>query len=253
MVARDRMPAEIYEGFRNRDNKRVKSPFEERYDVLIKKKRTKDKEFASGGAMNSLLRNSKGQFKNYVESSGRNVGFADTQKRLDNAINEYDENILFPLVALRKEIINSVDINSKMNELTKINNRLKTKRKNLNEAKDNYTTAQVRDKALTTRNQALSFQQTWGIMQRPIKKQTVPVLIVFSLLFIYIGVLGIYYISPVSAIVTTAAQGAISIGGEGVLGNITGFLSQNPVLAALIKSSAVIGIILIILKAFGKI
>ncbi len=76
------MPAEIYEGFQNTDNKPVKSPFEERYETLVKKKRNMDKQFASGGEMNSLLRNAKGQFKNYVESSGRNLGFADTQKNL---------------------------------------------------------------------------------------------------------------------------------------------------------------------------
>lgn len=244
------MPAEIYEGFQNTDNKPVKSPFEERYETLVKKKRNMDKQFASGGEMNSLLRNAKGQFKNYVESSGRNLGFADTQKNLDEAINNYDENILNPLVALRKEIISSVDINAKMSELTDINNKLKEKQLTLKEAQDNYTTAQVRDKALTTRNSAVSFQQTWGIMQRPIKKQTVPVLIVFSLLFIYLGVLGIYYISPASAIVATAAQG--SVGGESLFSKITDLLSHSPLLAALIKGGAVIGAIVIILKAFGK-
>ncbi len=244
------MPAEIYEGFQNTDNKAVKSPFQERYDTLVKKKQNMDKEFASGGEMNSLLRNAKGQFKNYVESSGRNLSFADTQKKLDDAINNYDENILNKLVSLRKEIINSVDINSKMAELTEINNKLKEKQITLSEAQDNYTTAQVRDKALTTRNSAVSFQQTWGIMQRPIKKQTVPVLIVFTLLFIYLGILGIYYISPASSIVATAAQGSIS--GESFVGKITDLFSNSPLLGAIIKGGSVIVAIVIILKAFGK-
>jgi hypothetical protein len=248
------MPATINEGFEDSQTQRkkaVKNPFEDRYDTLKAKKENKDKEFASGGAMFSLLRNTKGQFKNYVESAGRDTGFADTQAALDKAINDYDDNILFPLVSLRKEIINSTDINSKMSELTDINKKLAAKRKELSLAKDAYSTAQIRDKALVTRNKALSYQQTWGIMQRPIKKQTVPVLIVFSLLFIYLGVMGIYYISPVSTLVTTAS--APSLGDSDMFGRIRDFFLHNPMAAALVQAGGVIGAILIVLKAFNKI
>lgn len=250
MGLRDRMPATINEGFEDSQKqvkKAVKSPFEERYNALTAKKVKKDKEFASGGAMFSLLRSSKGQFKNYVESAGRNVGFADTQAELDKSLSDYDENILFPLIALRKEIINSTDINSKMSELTDINKKLAAKRKDLSLAKDAYSTAQVRDKALVTRNKALSYQQTWGIMQRPIKKQTVPVLIVFSLLFVFVGVMGIYYISPMSTLVTTASSG------DNMFGKILDFFSRNPLPSAIVQGGAVIGAILIVLKAFNKI
>lgn len=254
MGLRDRMPATINEGFQDSQKqvkKAVKSPFEERYDALKAKKENKDTEFASGGAMFSLLRNSKGQFKNYVESSGRDTGFAETQAALDKAISDYDDNILFPLVSLRKEIINSTDINSKMSELTNINKKLAAKRKELSLAKDAYSTAQVRDKALITRNKALSYQQTWGIMQRPIKKQTVPVLIVFTLLFIYLGVMGIYYISPMSTLVTTAS--APSMGNSDMFRKILDFFTHNPMAAAIVQAGGVIGAILIALKALGKI
>ncbi len=255
MRLRDRMPANVYEGFedtKNQGSNPFMGRYEDQYNELKKRKENKDKEFNSGGSLQKLLNQAKGEFKQYVESSGRDVGFASTQKQLDEELTKYDENILFPLVNLRKEIINSTDINAKMSELTEISNKLNAKKLDLEAAKEAYSTAQVRDKVLTTRNELVSYQQTWGLMQRPIKKQTVPVLIVFTLLFLYLGVLGIYYISPVPALATTAI-GSTGSFDMSFVGNIGEFFGQSPVLIALIQGGAVIGVLLIILKALGRI
>ncbi len=252
MGLRVRMPAAIYEGFeesKEEDAPTFMGSLKEQYDTLKARKENKDKELASGGAVYRLLNQVQGEFKNYVESSGREVGFATTQKRLDDELKNYDDNILFPLINLRKEITNSSDINVKLSTLNNLTTELSQKKKELEAAKDSYSTAQVRDKALATRNDLVSYQQTWGLMKRPIKKQTVPVLIVFTLLFLYLGVLGIYYISPVPALATTAMQSS----GSFDMGGISGFMTQSPVLAALLQGGAVIGVILIILKVVGSI
>jgi hypothetical protein len=249
MRLRVRMPAALYEGFEETKEEEnlptIMGSLNDQYKTLKMRKENKDKELASGGAVHRLLNQVQGEFKQYVESSGREVGFAGTQKRLDDELKNYDDNILFPLINLRKEIINSSDMNLKISKLNTLENKLADKRQELEATKDNYSTAQVRDKALNTRNEAVSYQQTWGLMKRPIKKQTIPVLIVFTLLFIFLGIIGIYYISPVPALATTAIQ---SSGSSGI-----GFFTQNPLLLVLLQTGVVIGIILIIFKILGLI
>ncbi len=255
------MPANITENFQTGTSSANISSFQAEFDRLRKLKENKDKEFNvnNNGAMIKLLRDAKAKFKRYVESSGNDNGeFAMVQTNLDKELDQYDAAILNDLIQLRKNIINSTDINKKMDELTQTNQDLEKKKRDLQDYKDNYTTAQVRNTALITHGEAVSYQQTWGIMQRPIKKQTIPVLLVFTLLFLYLGFMGIYYISPLPALIATAGPiqlpgfGGISTGTGGAAGFISDIM-QSPVMVTIAISSAIILGLILILKILKRV
>ena len=237
------------------------TPFQTTFDNLKMKKANKDNEFnstSSNPAMFNLLKNAKSEFKAYVESSGANTSFATTQERLDTELNDYDTNILNPLIQLRRNIINATNINTKMAELTKANTDLEKKKKDLELQKDNYTTAQVRNTVLNTHGEAISYHQAWGLIQRPIKKQSIPVLLVFTLLFLYVGILGIYYISPLPAMMATAWSAQLptfsaGAGGGGVFVGLISSIVQSPFAVSIVISSAVILAIVLIMKFTGRV
>lgn len=258
------MPANIIEDFQTNTGAATQyTPFDQRFNDLKAKKINKDKEFdpqTPNAAMVRLLRRSKAGFKAYVESSGANTDFATTQEELDKELDNYDSNVLLPLVQLRRDIIASTDINQKMGELTKANQDLEQKKRDLQVQQDNYTTAQVRNTALNTHGEAISYHQAWGLIQRPIKRQSIPVLLVFTLLFIYIGSLGIYYISPLPSLIATAgpmsipSMGVGSAGGTG--GAIMEFISgimQSPVAVSIVISAAIILAIILIMKLMKRV
>ncbi len=265
------MPADIIEHFATPPSSGtlppVFSPFQTRYDDLKAKLANQIKRFDPtnttpynptdpNSSLLDLLRKAKADFKAYVESSGADTKFYDTQKKLDQELKNYDSNIIDELINLRKDIINATDINKKMGLLTTANNELEAKKKDLELQKDNYTTAQVRNTALNTHGEAISYHQTWGLIQRPIKKQSVPVLLVFTLLFLYVGVLGIYYISPLPTIIATAWSAQLPSFGEGGGGAFVGLITsivQSPFAVSIVISSAVILAIVLIMKFTGRV
>lgn len=256
------MPANIIEDFQTNTGTGTITPFEQRFNDLKAKKINKDNEFnpqTPGAPMVRLLRKAKAEFKGYVESSGANTTFAATQEELDKSLDEYDSNILLPLVQLRRDIIAQTNINGKMNDLSTANQNLEQKKRELQAQQDNYTTAQVRNTALNTHKEAISYHQAWGLIQRPIKRQSIPVLLVFTLLFIYIGILGIYYISPLPAMIATAGPlqlpsiGSGSGGGGSAVMEFISGIMQSPVAVAVVISSAIILAIILIMKLMKRV
>jgi predicted PurR-regulated permease PerM len=97
----------------------------------------------------------------------------------------------------------------------------------LKQEEDNLSTAYTRNKMVETKDSAVSFHQTWGFLERPLKKRSIPILIVLSVILAIAIVVGIYLLVTMTATVTEG--GNIVNNGSGFTDKIKGIFSKNSV------------------------
>jgi hypothetical protein len=247
MCAIVRMPADIVEGFEATSPTATSQmdDFKQRLDAIRAKKKELD-DYATTGLKTALDR-LQISFTPYVTSCGITnatapVGsleqtVADQVASINARLTQYKTNVLNPLATLRRDILAFLNVNGKTQEISKLveeNDRL---RKELEEINDGLSTAYNREATIDTRDKAVSFNQTWGYLNRPLRRSSIPVLIVFGLIFAAAGLVGLYYISPYA---TVALEGSA-----------TSFL-QQPAVWMTLAIGVIFGGIFITLKLTGQ-
>lgn len=101
------------------------------------------------------------------------------------------------------------NVNNAANDLYSKMADLQEKKKTLSNVGSDLSTAYTREAVVDTKDAAVSYQQTWGMIQRPIRRQSIPVLIVFTLLFLTAAGLGIWYLSPFASAAAADSVGSM--------------------------------------------
>jgi hypothetical protein len=244
------MPADIVEGFEgqiatSQTATSQMDDFKQRLDAIISKKKELD-DYTKVGLLTAIS-NLQMSFTPYVTSCGvKNatapVGsleqtVADKVAAINARLTQYKTNVLNPLATLRRDLLAFLNINGKTQEISKLveeNDRL---RKELEEMNDGLSTAYNREAVIDTRDNAVSFNQTWGYLNRPLRRSSIPVLIVFGLIFAAAGLMGLYYISPYASV--------------SLDGGATSFL-QQPAVWMTLAIGVIFGGIFITLKFTGQ-
>ncbi len=207
------MPALLLkEGFENQISNGVNDTFKTKLAQIEATKATLDK-YISGSAQESLdrdIENLKSIFSTYVTSggvanavvqpgpngappaAGSQPTIDDMIKKITDKMATYKKSVNEELTKLRTNIIQSADVN----QLSKtIADKMKTVddlKKELETANDNLSTAYTRDAMMESKDQLVSYHQTWGFLQRPLKKWSIPVIIaviIFISLLSFAGML----------------------------------------------------------------
>ncbi len=111
----------------------------------------------------------------------------------------YQREVYQPLQALRREIMNSVNVADYASKVTDKVSKISLLKEELKKEKENLSTAFTRDAMVETKDYAVSYHQTWGMLERPLRKQSIPFMIVISLVF-FIGTgLGVYKLKTMGA------------------------------------------------------
>ena len=219
------MPAEILEGFANTacSHNPYQSPTDEGFEQgptansrmddfkqrleAIKAKKTELDNYATAGLQESLGRLQK-TFTPYVTSCGVSNAIAppgsmektveDEVQEINARLTKYRSDVLNPLAKLRSDVLAFLNINGKTQEISKLVEENEQLSKELEEVNGGLSTAYNREAVIDTRDKAVSFNQTWGYLNRPLKRNSIPILIVFALIFSAAGLVGLYYLSPYS-------------------------------------------------------
>lgn len=149
-------------------------------------------------------------FSNYVASGGVNAPAAISKLEVvKKKLNEYNQKVGIPLARLRSKVLTSLNVSKQTQSITDKYKKLEDLKKELNELDASASTAYTREAVLNTRDEAVSFRQTYGYLNRPLRHYSVPILIIFSLIFAGLGIYGITFImgdgSPLQAIGGLAA------------------------------------------------
>ncbi len=225
------MPAPLLEeGFADQIANRVNDSFKTKLAQIEATKATLDK-YISGSAQESLdrdIENLKSIFSTYVTSggvanavvpSGPNSGppapgsqptIDDMIKKITDKMAAYKKSVNEELTKLRSNIIQSADVN----QLSKtIADKMKTVddlKKELETANDNLSTAYTRDAMMESKDQLVSYHQTWGFLQRPLKKWSIPIIIAVIIFISLLSFAGMLLMLP-------AADELIQVSPEGLL------------------------------------
>ena len=212
------MPAPlVMEGFLNEPiSNTVKDDFKGMLAKLEVAKTTLDK-YITGTDQDSLERdiaNLNSIFSTYVTSGG--VANAITQpgpngapppagsqptiddmiRKITDKMTAYRIGINDGLRTLRRNIVQSADVNTLSTSIAEKMLTVDNLKKELEKANDNLSTAYTRDAMLETKDQLVSYHQTWGFLQRPLKKWSIPVIIAFILLISLMAFAGIILMLP---------------------------------------------------------
>jgi hypothetical protein len=217
------MPALIDEGFQSgsggptADSKM--HDFRQRLNAIKLKKKDLDDYAGPNGGLQTALGQLQTTFTPYVTSCGINNAtappgtldktVADKVTQITQRLTRYKNEVLNPLAALRRDLLAFLNINGKTQEISRLveeNDRL---RKELEEVNDGLSTAYNREAVIDTRGDSVSFHQTWGYLNRPLRRNSIPILIVFSVVFAIVGLVGLYYLSPYAS-VAVEGMGATS-------------------------------------------
>ncbi len=208
------MPALIDEGFVSGSSGTTADSkmhdFRQRLNAIILKKKELDDYAGPTGGLQTALGQLQTTFTPYVTSCGINNAtapsgtldktVADKVTQITQRLTRYKNEVIKPLSTLRRDIIAFLNINGKTQEISRLveeNDRL---RKELEEINDGLSTAYNREAVIDTRDKSVSFHQTWGYLNRPLRRNSIPLLIVFSVVFAAIGLVGLYYLSPYSSV-----------------------------------------------------
>ncbi len=136
-------------------------------------------------------------FSTYVTSGGAtNAPDAISKLEVVKAkLQEYNQKVATPITRLRTNILAALNVSKQTQALTNKHKKLEDLKKELDELDANVSTAYTREAVLDTRDDAVSFRQTWGYLNRPLRRYSVPILIVFSLIFAGLGIYGITFIT----------------------------------------------------------
>lgn len=240
------MPADIVEGFEEPPANTQMDDFRQRFTAIKTKKKQLD------NYIENNLQEDLGQlqtaFTPYVTSCGtanatapagsQEQTVADRVAKINERLTKYKTEVLNPLAALRRDILAFLNINGKTQEISKLVEENEQLVNELKEVNDGLSTAYNREMAIDTRDKAVSYNQTWGYLNRPLRRNSIPILIVFALVFVGVGLVGLYYLSPYATISLTNAEPL-------------GFL-QQPAVWMTLAVSAALAVILISLKLAGQ-
>lgn len=196
------MPATL-ESFENASPPSQFTNFRAELDSIKRKKAEMDT-YVSGGLTSDMV-NLQNTFSSYVQSCGVNAAMAapndrttqtvaDKARVITDKLNEYSNTVVKPLAALRRNILRELNVNAKTDEISRAFEENARLEKEVERATNELSTATLRDTLVQTKDDAISFEQTWGYLRRPLRRISIPILIVFSLLFLTAGTLGLYYI-----------------------------------------------------------
>ncbi len=243
------MPASTIEleGFAVQGGGSVKAQFQNRLNILKDRKRNADLYFASTtstdqGTLNGQINALKALFADYVKSGGvenavqvgqgnnppnsPNATISDRIQVINDKYNNYKTNVYEPLKTLRQEVLATVDVNTFASNVTSQIERINTLKDQLKQEEDNLSTAYTRNKMVETKDSAVSYHQTWGFLERPLKKRSIPILIVLSVILAVAAIIGIYLLATMTS--TNVGEVNItnnSIGGLSVTDKIKGIFS----------------------------
>ncbi len=227
----------------------VKTEFQNRLNILKDRKRNADAYFASttsneqntlNGQINALKRifadyvksggveNAINQDKDNNPPNGPNATITDRIKEINDKYNNYKTNVYDELKTLRQEVLATVDVNTFASNVTNQIERINTLKDQLKSEEDNLSTAYTRNKMVETQDSAVSYHQTWGFLERPLKKRSIPILIVLTVIFAVAAVIGIYLLVTMSPANITNSN-TNTLGTESFTNKITGMFSRNSV------------------------
>lgn len=115
---------------------------------------------------------------------------------LQAALTVFRTEVVTPLTTLSQTVRSCTNINSVSTQLDTKLSELERLKAELDRVGPELSTAYTREAVVDTKDQAASFQETWGLIQRPIRRQSIPILIVLTLLFLTGAGLGLWYLSP---------------------------------------------------------
>lgn len=201
------MPATL-ESFEDAAPAQHFSNFRTQLDDIKRKKSALDNYVNSGG-LQSDMANLQSTFSSYVQSCGVNASMAGPNDRttqtvsdkvrvITDKLNEYSNTVVKPLASLRRNVLREINVNAKTAEISTAFEENAQLEKQIEEVNNELSTATLRDNLVETKDDAISFAQTWGYLRRPLRRVSIPILIVFSLLFLAVGIYGLYYIGASS-------------------------------------------------------
>jgi hypothetical protein len=142
-----------------------------------------------------------------VKPNSDNSPAANAKSTIDGPINTikgkyelYQTTVYQPLLELRKKIMNSVNVADYASKVTEKVTSINQMKDELKKEKDNLSTAFTRDAMVETKDYAVSYHQTWGMLERPLRKQSIPFMIVISIVFFLGTGLGVYKLKSMSDI-----------------------------------------------------
>jgi hypothetical protein len=144
----------------------------------------------SDSGINDFLRNIPQNSKDattYINSKLSQIG---------NSLSVFKDTVINPLKSINSNINQASNVNTAANDLNDKIKRLDELKEQLDTLGTDLSTAYTREAVVDTKREAVSYHQTWGMLQRPIRRQSIPVLIIFSLIFLTAAGIGIYYLSP---------------------------------------------------------
>ncbi len=245
------MPAPTYEEFADVKGDNVKANFQNQLNILKDRKINADKYFASttdtnqetlNGQINAL----KASFNEYVKSGGVsnaiNQGrgnnppggpsstISDRIQTIKDKYNNYKTNVYEPLKTLRQQVLQTVDVNSFAANVTDQIDRINTLKEQMKQEEDNLATSYTREKMVETQDTAISYHQTWGFLERPLKKRSIPILIILTVTLAVAAIVGIYLLATMGATTGDTNIGTnVSMGVTSMKDKITGIFSKNSV------------------------
>lgn len=195
----------------------IKSDFQVRFDNLKAMKTTLDNYIngtnKTGSTLSADVNNLQSLFDAYVKSGGVSNAYtppgpngappsssstvADAIKILNDNLKTYRENIVNKLQSLRRDILATIDVNALTNSVTQQVQKIDSLKKQIEEENNNLSTAFTRDAVLANKDSAISYHQTWGFLQRPLRKQSLPYIVFFILAFTLAGILGAILLYPI--------------------------------------------------------
>lgn len=218
MCAIDRMPSPLIEAFDNTPsatNNSVREEITARLDDIKNGINSSQLNYdTSEKAINDFI--------NGIPSNSADaiIYINSKMSQLDTNLSAFKKDIIEPLYKVSDEINKISNVNTAANDLNEKMTILEELKSKLDGLGTDLSTAYTREAVVDTKDAAVSYQQTWGMLQRPIRRQSIPVLIVFSLLFLTAAGIGIWYLSPFavqSITETTSVSPILWFGGIGVV------------------------------------
>lgn len=239
----------LIEGFDSSSS--VKTDFQNRLKLLKDRKTNADQYFSNTtssdqSTLNGQMLALKASFADYVKSGGVtnaiNQGtnnnppngpsstISDRIQAIKEKYNNYKTNVYEPLKTLRQEVLATVDVNSFAANVTNQIERTNSLREQVKQEEENMSTAYTRDRMVETKDSAVSYHQTWGYLERPLKKRSIPILIVITVVLAVAAIIGIYLLATYNGGGITMESSNITFGvASSMKDKIKGIFSKNSV------------------------
>ena len=132
-------------------------------------------------------------FSRYVTSCGVNNSSQayESLTLIKQIFKRYNAEVTDKSSRLRQRVLAALNVSNQTAALTNKYQRIDNLKKELEELDTNVSTAYTREAVIDTRDDAVSFHQTWGYLNRPLRRYSIPILIVFAIAFAGAGIYGL--------------------------------------------------------------